>query len=124
MVNERGGVAGRKIKYIYYDDGFQLSKTVEQVRRLVESDGVAFLFSMLGTATGSTQSLKGAPLRKALGLRASTARNARDRRSQLSRLHRVDACRHQHAVLSRLGIAGLQVAQSLPERHDRTSTLR
>lgn len=72
MVNERGGVAGRKIKYIYYDDGFQLSKTVEQVRRLVESDGVAFLFSMLGTATGSTQSLKGAPLRKAPGLRAST----------------------------------------------------
>ena len=53
MINERGGIAGRQIKYIYYDDGFQPPKTVEQVRRLVESDEVAFLFNMLGTAPNS-----------------------------------------------------------------------
>src|SRR5450759_805373 len=34
MINEKGGVAGRQIKYIYYDDGFSPPKTVEQVRRL------------------------------------------------------------------------------------------
>jgi branched-chain amino acid transport system substrate-binding protein len=53
MINERGGVAGRQIKYIYYDDGFQPPKTLEQVRRLIESDEVAFLFNMLGTAPNS-----------------------------------------------------------------------
>ena len=53
MVNEKGGVAGRQIKYIYYDDGFAPPKTVEQVRRLIESDEVAFLFNMLGTAPNS-----------------------------------------------------------------------
>ncbi len=53
MINEQGGVAGRMIKYIYYDDGFQPPKTVEQVRRLLESDEVAFLFNTLGTAPNS-----------------------------------------------------------------------
>lgn len=53
MINEKGGVAGRQIKYIYYDDGFAPPKTVEQVRRLIESDEVAFLFNMLGTAPNS-----------------------------------------------------------------------
>lgn len=53
MVNENGGVAGRRIKYIYYDDGFQPPKTVEQVRRLIENDEVAFFFNMLGTAPNS-----------------------------------------------------------------------
>jgi len=51
MVNEAGGVGGRKIKFIYYDDA---AKTVEQVRRLIESDEVAFLFSTLGTAPNSS----------------------------------------------------------------------
>jgi branched-chain amino acid transport system substrate-binding protein len=53
MINERGGVGGRQIKYIYYDDAFNPAKTVEQVRRLIESDNVAFLFNMLGTAPNS-----------------------------------------------------------------------
>ncbi|GGC87327.1 ABC transporter substrate-binding protein [Chelatococcus reniformis] len=53
MVNEAGGIAGRKITYIYYDDGFSPPRTVEQTRRLVESDGVAFLFNTLGTAPNS-----------------------------------------------------------------------
>jgi branched-chain amino acid transport system substrate-binding protein len=53
MVNEQGGIAGRQIKYIYYDDAFNPAKTVEQTRRLIESDNVAFLFNMLGTAPNS-----------------------------------------------------------------------
>jgi len=53
MINEPGGVAGRQIKYIYYDDAFNPAKTVEQTRRLIESDNVAFLFNMLGTAPNS-----------------------------------------------------------------------
>jgi branched-chain amino acid transport system substrate-binding protein len=53
MINEQGGIAGRQIKYIYYDDAFNPAKTVEQVRRLIESDNVAFLFNMLGTAPNS-----------------------------------------------------------------------
>jgi branched-chain amino acid transport system substrate-binding protein len=53
MLNEQGGIAGRQIKYIYYDDAFNPAKTVEQTRRLIESDNVAFLFNMLGTAPNS-----------------------------------------------------------------------
>ena len=53
MINEQGGIAGRKINFIYYDDAFNPAKTVEQTRKLIESDNVAFLFSMLGTAPNS-----------------------------------------------------------------------
>jgi len=49
MVNEQGGVAGRQINFITLDDGYSPPKTVEQVRRLVEQDQVAFLFNQLGT---------------------------------------------------------------------------
>ena len=53
MVNEQGGVAGHKISFISLDDGYSPPKTVEQVRRLVEEDQVAFLFNTLGTPTNS-----------------------------------------------------------------------
>jgi branched-chain amino acid transport system substrate-binding protein len=53
MVNEQGGVAGRKINFISLDDGYSPPKTVEQVRRLVEVDHVALLFNTLGTPTNS-----------------------------------------------------------------------
>ena len=53
MVNEQGGVGGRKINFISLDDGYSPPKTVEQVRRLVEQDQVAFLFNTLGTPTNS-----------------------------------------------------------------------
>jgi branched-chain amino acid transport system substrate-binding protein len=53
QVNEQGGVAGRKINFISLDDGYTPPKTVEQVRRLVEQDQVAFLFNTLGTPTNS-----------------------------------------------------------------------
>ena len=51
MINEQGGVNGRKINLISVDDGYSPPKTVEQVRRLVEQEQVAFLFQTLGTPT-------------------------------------------------------------------------
>ena len=48
MINDRGGLRGRKIALISLDDGFSPPKAVEQTRRLVESDGVAFIFNTLG----------------------------------------------------------------------------
>jgi branched-chain amino acid transport system substrate-binding protein len=53
MINDQGGIAGRKVKFIFYDDAFNPAKTVEQTRKLIESDNVALLFSMLGTAPNS-----------------------------------------------------------------------
>lgn len=48
-VNDRGGINGRKINYIAYDDAYSPPKAVEHARKLVESDEVAFMFSQLGT---------------------------------------------------------------------------
>lgn len=53
MVNDQGGIAGRKINFISYDDAYSPPRTVEQVRRLVEEDRVAFLFNSLGTPTNT-----------------------------------------------------------------------
>ncbi len=50
MINDEGGVNGRKIDFISLDDAYSPPKTVEQVRRLVEQEGVAFFFNTLGTA--------------------------------------------------------------------------
>ena len=50
MINDQGGIAGRKLTFISLDDGFSPPKTVEQTRKLVEDTGVAFLFNGLGTA--------------------------------------------------------------------------
>src|SRR5476649_1793221 len=50
MVNERGGINGRKINLISLDDSYAPPKAVEQTRRLVESDEVALIFSSIGTA--------------------------------------------------------------------------
>ena len=49
MINEQGGINGRKINLISLDDGYSPPRTVEQVRRLVEEEKVAFLFNTLGT---------------------------------------------------------------------------
>jgi branched-chain amino acid transport system substrate-binding protein len=51
MINAAGGINGRKIKFISYDDGYQPPKTVEMVRKLVESDEVLMIFQLLGTPT-------------------------------------------------------------------------
>ena len=52
-VNDEGGINGRKINYISYDDQYSPPKTVEMVRKLVEQDQVAFLFQTLGTPSNS-----------------------------------------------------------------------
>jgi ABC-type branched-subunit amino acid transport system substrate-binding protein len=52
MLNEQGGVNGRRITLLSLDDGYSPPKTFEQTRRLVEQENVAFIFSSLGTPTG------------------------------------------------------------------------
>ena len=49
MINDQGGVNGRKINLIQYDDAYSPPKTVEQVRKLVESDEVLLTFQLIGT---------------------------------------------------------------------------
>src|ERR1700756_2749640 len=51
MINDAGGVNGRKINFISYDDGYSPPKTVEQIRKLIESDEVLLVFNALGTPT-------------------------------------------------------------------------
>ena len=51
MINAEGGINGRKIDFISYDDSYSPPKTVEQARKLVESDHVLFIFDSLGTPT-------------------------------------------------------------------------
>ena len=53
MINEQGGINGRKINFISYDDGYSPPKTVEQARKLVESDEVLLIFNSLGTPTNT-----------------------------------------------------------------------
>ena len=50
-INAEGGINGRKIRFISYDDAYSPQKTVEQARRLVEADDVLLIFSSLGTAS-------------------------------------------------------------------------
>src|ERR1700712_3338642 len=52
-INSEGGINGRKINFISYDDGYSPPKTVEQARKLVESDEVLFIFNSLGTPSNS-----------------------------------------------------------------------
>jgi branched-chain amino acid transport system substrate-binding protein len=51
MINDQGGIGGRKINFISYDDGYSPPKTVEQIRKLIESDEVFLVFNALGTPT-------------------------------------------------------------------------
>jgi branched-chain amino acid transport system substrate-binding protein len=53
MINDAGGINGRKINFISYDDGYSPPKTVEQARKLVESDEVLLIFNSLGTPPNS-----------------------------------------------------------------------
>src|SRR4026208_2313899 len=53
MVNDQGGINGRKINFISYDDGYSPPKTVEMVRKLVEQDQVLFVFQTLGTPSNT-----------------------------------------------------------------------
>jgi branched-chain amino acid transport system substrate-binding protein len=53
MINEQGGINGRKVSFISYDDGYSPPKTVEQTRKLVENDEVLLMFGILGTPGNS-----------------------------------------------------------------------
>ena len=53
MLNDHGGINGRKITFISYDDGYSPPKTVEMARKLVEEDQVLFLFQSLGTPSNT-----------------------------------------------------------------------
>lgn len=53
MINDKGGINGRKLNLIQYDDAYSPPKTVEQVRKLVESDEVLFTFQVIGTAANA-----------------------------------------------------------------------
>jgi branched-chain amino acid transport system substrate-binding protein len=53
MVNDHGGINGRKINFISYDDSYSPPKAVEDARKLVESDEVLFLFQTLGTPSNT-----------------------------------------------------------------------
>src|SRR5438045_577672 len=53
MINDQGGINGRKINFIQYDDAYSPPKTVEQVRKLVESDEVLLTFQLIGTASNA-----------------------------------------------------------------------
>ena len=53
MINEQGGVNGRKIDFLSLDDGYSPPKTVEQTRKLVEQEEVLLIFQSLGTPTNS-----------------------------------------------------------------------
>jgi branched-chain amino acid transport system substrate-binding protein len=53
MINEQGGINGRKIDFVTLDDGYSPPKAVEQVRKLVEQDEVLLVFQPLGTPSNS-----------------------------------------------------------------------
>ena len=53
MVNDQGGINGRKINFITYDDSYSPPKTVEMARKLVEQDEVLFVFQTLGTPSNT-----------------------------------------------------------------------
>src|SRR6478609_4846477 len=53
MINAEGGINGRKIKFISYDDAYSPAKAVEQARKLVESDEVLLVFNPLGTSSNT-----------------------------------------------------------------------
>ena len=54
MINEQGGVNGRKINFLSVDDGYSPPKTVEQTRRLIEQEQVLAIFGSLGTPTSAS----------------------------------------------------------------------
>src|SRR5213596_3203915 len=53
MINEQGGINGRKLNLIQYDDAYSPPKAVEQVRKLVEGDEVLFTFQIIGTPSNA-----------------------------------------------------------------------
>ena len=78
MIDEQGGINGRKINLIQYDDAYSPPKTVEQVRKLVEGDEVLFTFQIIGTAAN-------AAVQKYLNAQKGAAVAGLDRRVEVHR---------------------------------------
>ena len=77
-INDEGGINGRKINFISYDDAYSPPKAVEQARKLVESDEVLLLFQPLGTPSNSA-------IQKYMNSEEGAATVRRDRRHQIRR---------------------------------------
>ena len=122
MINDTGGVNGRKITMISLDDGFSPPKTVEQTRRLVEQDQVLAISGSLGTATNAS-------VQKYLNTQEGAAALPGDRRQPLERSRKLPLHHDADADLSgggphlrRLhaeGGEGSQGRGALPERRFR-----
>ena len=78
MINDNGGINGRKINFITYDDAYSPPKAVEQVRKLVESDEVLAVFNPLGTPSNTA-------VQKYLNDKEGAATLRRHRRVQVGR---------------------------------------
>jgi branched-chain amino acid transport system substrate-binding protein len=78
MISDQGGINGRKINFISYDDDYSPPKTVEQVRKLIESDEVFLVFNALGTPTQNA-------VQKYHNAKKSPATLPRHRRQQVER---------------------------------------
>ena len=82
-LNSEGGINGRKINFISYDDGYSPPKTVEQARKLVEADEVLLIFNPLGTP-GNTAIQKYMNAKKVPQIFVSTRRRQMERSEELS----------------------------------------
>ena len=77
-VNAEGGINGRKIRFISYDDAYSPPKAVEQARRLVESDKVLLIFQSFGTPSNTA-------IQKYMNAKKVPQLFCRDRRNQVGR---------------------------------------
>ena len=81
FINDQGGINGRRIKLLSLDDGYSPPKTLEQTRRLIEEENVAFIYQQLGTPTAMAtrrylnQKTRAATVRR---LRCHTIRRSRE----------------------------------------------
>ncbi len=90
MINDQGGVNGRKINYVSLDDAYSPPKTVEQIGKLIESEEVLFLVNPVGTATNMAV-VKYINQKKVPHLFIGTGRNRVQRSRALSVDHGLDA---------------------------------
>ena len=109
MVNDRGGVNGRKINLIQYDDAYSPPKTVEQVRKLVESDEVLLTFQLIGTPPNAAVQ-KYLNAKKVPQLFVATGASRLQRSEELSLDHRL-----QPQLLRRRNIYGRYILKNHPD---------
>jgi Periplasmic binding protein len=116
-INAEGGINGRKINFITYDDAFSPPKTVEQARKLVESDEMLLIFQSLGTPTNNA-------IRPYMNQKKATA----VRRYRCHSLRRLDELSMDHGLAADLSDRGAYLCKIHPAEpaagQDRHSTTR